>query len=80
MLIHDVSLPDLHMGDILAVLSTGAYTYSMASNYNRVARPAVLLAAPGRVDLLVERESADDLTRLDRIPAWLERDPEGSSS
>ena len=74
MLIHDVSLPDLCAGDILALLSTGAYTYSMASNYNRVARPAVVLAAPGKVDLLLMRESLEDLTRLDRIPAWLERE------
>ena len=72
MLIRDVSLPDLAAGDVLAFLSTGAYTHSMASNYNRVARPAVVLASPGRVGLLVERESAEDLTRLDRIPEWLE--------
>ncbi len=72
MLIKDVSLPDLSEGDVLALLSTGAYTHSMASNYNRVARPAVVLARPGRVGLLVERESAEDLTRLDRVPEWLE--------
>ena len=72
MLIRDVNLPDLAVGDVLALLSTGAYTHSMASNYNRVARPAVVLASPGRVGLLVERESGDDLTRLDRVPEWLE--------
>jgi diaminopimelate decarboxylase len=44
----------------------------MASNYNRVARPAVVLAAPGRVDLLAARETDDDLIRLDRMPAWLQ--------
>ena len=76
MLARDVSLPDLRCGDVLAMLSTGAYTYSMASNYNRVARPAVVLAAPGRVGLLVERERPADLTRLDRIPAWLSGDGE----
>lgn len=75
MLIHDTTLPELGQGDILAVLSTGAYTYSMASNYNRVARPAVVLVAPGRVGLLAERESSADLLRLDRIPTWLERGP-----
>jgi diaminopimelate decarboxylase len=74
MLIHDVCLPELAAGDILAVLATGAYTYSMSSNYNRVARPAVILAAPGRSDLLAARESAADLLRLDRIPAWLQRE------
>jgi diaminopimelate decarboxylase len=73
MLIHDVRLPEMAAGDVLAVLETGAYTYSMASNYNRLARPAVVLAAPGRVDLLAARETAEDLIRLDRIPKWLER-------
>jgi diaminopimelate decarboxylase len=73
MLIHDVTLPEITEGDVLAVLSTGAYTHSMASNYNRVGRPAVVLAAPGRVGLLAARETAQELLRLDRIPAWLER-------
>jgi len=73
MLIHDVCLPELRQGDVLALLSTGAYTYSMASNYNRVARPAVVLAGPGRADLLARRETPEDLLGLDAIPAWLER-------
>lgn len=74
MLIHDVALPgDLRPGEILVSMSTGAYTYSMASNYNRVPRPAVVLAGDGQVDLLVARESVQDLVRLDRIPHWLER-------
>jgi diaminopimelate decarboxylase len=71
MLIHDVHLPDLAAGDVLAMLGTGAYTYSMASNYNRYARPAVVLVAPGRADLLVRRESDDDVHRLDHVPGWL---------
>ena len=71
MLIHDVCLPELSQGDVLAVLSTGAYTYSMASNYNRVARPAVVLAGQGRVGLLAAREEAEELLRLDRVPEWL---------
>lgn len=74
MIIHDVGLPAMRAGDILAVMETGAYTYSMASNYNRLPKPAVVLAAPGRVDLLAARETAGDLTRLDRIPAWLARE------
>lgn len=74
MLVHDVYLPELREGDVLAVLGTGAYTYSMASHYNRVARPAVVLAAPGRVDLLCRRETPDDLARLDAMPAWLRRE------
>jgi diaminopimelate decarboxylase len=72
MLAKDVHLPGLEAGDLLALLSTGAYTYSMASNYNRIARPAVVLAAPGRVDLLCARETPEDLIRLDRVPAWLD--------
>jgi diaminopimelate decarboxylase len=54
-------------------METGAYTYSMASNYNRLPKPAVILAAPGRVGLLAARETASELTRLDRVPEWLER-------
>ena len=72
MLIRDTPLPNLEQGDLIAMLSTGAYTYSMASNYNRVARPAVVLASPGRVDLLAAGETAEDLVRLDRIPSWLQ--------
>ena len=71
MIIHDASLPPVAAGDILAVMETGAYTYSMASNYNRLPKPAVVLAAPGRVDLLAARETAEDIVRLDRIPSWL---------
>ncbi|RME26283.1 MAG: diaminopimelate decarboxylase, partial [Deltaproteobacteria bacterium] len=76
MLGHDVALPDLEPGDIVAVMSTGAYTQSMASNYNRVPRPAVVLAGPGGVEPIVERESLDDIVRLDRIPSWLEETSE----
>ncbi len=79
MLIHDVALPDLGEGDVLAVMCTGAYTYSMASNYNRVARPAVVLARPGRVELLIRRESHQELLRLDEIPSWLIREGEERS-
>jgi diaminopimelate decarboxylase len=53
-------------GDILAVHTTGAYTYSMASNYNRLPRPAVVLAKDGVARLIIERESYNDLTRNDR--------------
>jgi diaminopimelate decarboxylase len=67
----DVKLPPLQADDVLALLSTGAYTYSMASHYNRVAKPAVVLAAPGRVECLARRETAVDLLGLDCIPSWL---------
>ena len=72
MLIKDARLPEPRRGDILAMFSTGAYTYSMASQYNRVGRPAVVLAGDGRIDLLARRETPEDLTRLDNVPSWLE--------
>ncbi|MDQ3022909.1 MAG: diaminopimelate decarboxylase [bacterium] len=71
MLIHDTDLPALTAGDIVAMFSTGAYTYSMASNYNRVPRPAVVLAGSSGVSLLARRESPEDTARLDEVPAWL---------
>jgi diaminopimelate decarboxylase len=72
MLAVDVELPAPRPGDLLALFTTGAYTYSMASNYNRVARPAVVLAGGGGHGLLCRRETAEDLRRLDEIPAWLQ--------
>ena len=72
-LIRDVRLQDTEPGDILAVFSTGAYNYSMASNYNRFARPAVVLVADGQADLIVERETLDDLVAKDRIPPRLQK-------
>jgi diaminopimelate decarboxylase len=53
-------------GDILAVFCTGAYGYSMASNYNRLPRPAVVFVENGKATLVVERESYQDLIKLDR--------------
>lgn len=71
MLIKDVPLPAPRAGELLAQFDTGAYTYSMASNYNRVARPAVVLASPGRTGLIARRETPEDLLKLDVIPEWL---------
>ncbi|MEA2452908.1 MAG: diaminopimelate decarboxylase [Actinomycetota bacterium] len=66
-LIKDVHLPDdIAPGDLLCVPATGAYTYSMASNYNRVPRPAVVMVHEGRSTVIQERETVDDLLRLDR--------------
>ncbi len=64
-LIWEARLPPLRRGDLLAVFATGAYTYSMASNYNRYPRPAVVLVHNGRARLVVERETYDDLVRKD---------------
>lgn len=52
-------------GDILAVFSTGAYNYSMASNYNRIPRPALVMVKEGKPYLAVRRESYEDLVRND---------------
>ena len=60
----NVTLPRMSRGDYLAVLVTGAYNYSMASNYNRVPRPAVVML--GDTDrLVIKRESIEDVSRLD---------------
>ena len=62
----NVRLPRPRRGDILAVAVTGAYNYSMASNYNRVARPpVVLLSASAPPRLAVRRETYEDLTKCD---------------
>jgi diaminopimelate decarboxylase len=68
MLIWDVELPELEPNDILAVSCTGAYNYSMASNYNRIPRPAVVFVYEGRADLVVRRESLEDIVQNDLIP------------
>ena len=52
-------------GDILAVLVTGAYNYSMASNYNRIPRPPVIMISGGKATVAVKRESYEDLLRND---------------
>ncbi len=60
----DVTIPKVQRGDNIAVLVTGAYNYSMASNYNRLPRPAVVLL--GETDrVAIKRESFDDVSRLD---------------
>lgn len=72
-LIHDIALPDPRPGDVLAVSSTGAYNYAMSMNYNRLPRPAIVLVAGGRADVIVERESYGDIVAHDRLPARLAR-------
>lgn len=61
----DTPVADVQIGDILAVLSTGAYNYSMASNYNRNPRPAIVMVKDGKARLIVKRESYDDLVAND---------------
>lgn len=67
----DVALPAAKRGDILAVLSTGAYNYSMASNYNRNLIPPVVLVQDGKAEYIVKPQSYEDLIRNDVIPAKL---------
>ena len=66
-IIKEASLPKAETGDILAVMSTGAYNYSMSSNYNRIPRPPIVLAQDGKARLIVKRESYEDIIRNDII-------------
>jgi diaminopimelate decarboxylase len=64
--VRDAYLPaDVAVGDLIAVAATGAYCRSMASNYNHVPRPGVVAVRDGAARVLVRRETADDLLRLD---------------
>ncbi|MGB9885921.1 MAG: diaminopimelate decarboxylase [Moorellales bacterium] len=72
MLIWDIWLPRANPGDILAVSCTGAYCYPMASNYNRLPRPAVVLVGDGRAELIGRRETYADLLRLEVVPPRLQ--------
>jgi diaminopimelate decarboxylase len=56
---------DVKVGDLLATPVTGAYGYTMASNYNKVPRPAIVFVAHGVARLVTRRETLDDLIRLD---------------
>jgi diaminopimelate decarboxylase len=64
----DADLPDdLRPGDLVALCTTGAYTYAMASNYNRFGRPAIVEVEDGRHQLAVRRESPHDVMRNDVV-------------
>ncbi|MDZ5712057.1 diaminopimelate decarboxylase [Jeotgalibacillus haloalkalitolerans] len=65
MLIWDLPICNHEPGDVLAVFCTGAYGYAMANNYNRIPRPAVVFVENGRAELVIERESYEDLIRHD---------------
>ena len=70
-LARDVSLPILHEGDLLAMISTGAYGYSMASNYNMAGKPAVVFVQDGKSDLVIGRQSYKDLMAGHVVPERL---------
>ncbi|MBE7702939.1 MAG: diaminopimelate decarboxylase [Cyanobacteria bacterium SIG28] len=67
-LIEKIILPKPEAGDILCVYNTGAYNYSMASNYNRVEKPAMVLVNNSQSDMIVNRESLEDLVLRECIP------------
>ena len=67
-LIKDIQLSSTHPGDILVVFGTGAYNYSMASNYNRLPKPAAVLVNDGTSSLIIKRETREDLLRQDCLP------------
>lgn len=64
-LITDIKMPQIKVGDNLAVLATGAYNYSMSSNYNRIPRPPVIMAENGKDKLIIKRETYDDIIAND---------------
>ena len=72
-LINDIKLPKLEAGDIICVYNTGAYNYSMASNYNRVEKPAMVLVNNSQSDIIVYRETLDNLISHDNIPDRLKK-------
>ena len=65
LLLENTLMPETNVGDTLAVLATGAYNYSMASNYNRIPRPAVIAVSGGNAKVIVKRESYEDIIRND---------------
>ena len=67
-LINGIDLPILKAGDVLCVYNTGAYNYSMASNYNRAVKPAMVLVNNCQSDIIVYRETLEDLVSHDVIP------------
>ena len=71
-LVRDISLPPAERGDIFAQFCTGAYGYAMASNYNNNPVPAVVLVSRGRDELMVRRQSYDDIIRCQLIPRSLD--------
>lgn len=72
-LIKDIKLPSPQAGDVLCVYNTGAYNYSMASNYNRIEKSAMVLVNSGQSDIIVSRESLEDLVAREVIPNRLRK-------
>lgn len=64
-LLNDTMMPEVKVGDTLAVFATGAYNYSMSSNYNRIPRPAVVAVNKGEARVVIKRETYEDLIKND---------------
>lgn len=67
----DIPLQRAETGDVLAVFSTGAYNYSMASNYNLNAVPPVVLVNGDEADYIVRPQTYEDLLRNNEVPSWI---------
>jgi diaminopimelate decarboxylase len=67
-LLKDFLLPSCESGDLIAEFGTGAYNYSMSSNYNRIPRPATLIVREGCAEMIQKRELPEDLLQLDVLP------------
>lgn len=72
-LINDAHLPEAEPGDIICIFCTGAYNYSMSSNYNRVPKPAGIIVHEGQSDVIIKRETYQDLIAFDVIPERLRK-------
>lgn len=73
-LMKDVKVPKIETGDIFATFTTGAYGYAMASNYNKIPIPAVVFVKEGQAELVVARQSYEQLIQNERIPAHLQKE------
>ncbi|MDY6936485.1 MAG: diaminopimelate decarboxylase [Cyanobacteriota bacterium] len=72
--IQEAQLPKTEPGDVLVVMGTGAYNYSMSSNYNRLPRPAAIAVKDGEANIILQRETYQDLIRQDCLPDRLRSD------
>lgn len=74
-LIESLELPEsTNKQDLLVVFGTGAYNYAMSSNYNRVPKPAMVLVGAGEAEIILQRETLEDLLRNDVLPSRLLKD------
>ena|SRR5665648_554779 len=73
-LIKDIRIPIAEAGDIFAIFSTGAYGYSMASNYNKNPIPAAILVKEGKDSLIIKRQSYEDMIKNETLASWMEEE------